>query len=507
MPRGGIGPRWVKSIGFRMGLMLSLLLLGGYLGLPLVWNAALAAVGLPTLDQEIVELSDPGEARLLPLSDLQFIAAHLLADARPEGPGAWLPDPERAQAIERSLAGWGQTYAWLSADRKVLACSAGLPFAAGDVFDRGLGSPEAATTSRPFGDVTLGRIVTHVRKGGELAGWLLIYGRPPLGDLTADGVLVESAAPSVRAWSNRVVNLVASLFVIIAALSSAFFVSRMITGRVTRLAHAASSPIDDPHDLPGPFPEEGDDELAVLARSLNGMRSKVQELIGDLDRQDQERRRWIAQVSHDLRTPLTALTACLDGAREELGEGSLPSLAARLDAAQHDALRLAELIEDLLDIARLEAGEAPVKEPVPPAELVRQAARGLRALAEQGNIRLKIELETGLPVLEADGRRLMRALENLMRNAIHHARGSVVVRAELCGELVRFTVEDDGPGLPEVGGVPADLKTLSEHLSRPDSAGLGLVVVRRVAQMHGGSAAAENRVEGGARFWLDLPQA
>ncbi len=498
------GPLWVSRIGLRMGLMLSLLLLGGYFGLPLIWNASLHAVGLPTLDQEVIELSDPGEARLLPLGDLQFVAAHLLADAIPEGPGTWQPDPKRALAIESSLAAWGQTYAWLSADRRVLTCSPDLPFKVGHVFDQSLGTPEAKTASRPFGDVTLGRIVTHVRKGGELAGWLVIYGRPPLGNPAAHGVLVESTMPSVRAWSNRVVNLVATLFVVLAALSSAFLVSRMITGRVTRLAHAASAPIDDPHQLPGPFPEEGDDELAVLARSLNDMRGKVQELVGDLEDQDRQRRRWIAQVSHDLRTPLTALTACLDSAREELDVGELAGLEARLDTARYDAQRLAELTEDLLDIARLETGEAPVTEPVPPAELVRQAVRGLGALAERDGLELEVDVEPDLPVLNADGRRLMRALENLLRNALHHASRRVVLRATRHGLGVRFSVEDDGPGLP-TGAQDVGLEELSGQLSRRDSAGLGLVVVRKVAEMHGGVTAAGNGPAGGARVWLELP--
>ena len=175
------GPRWQRRIGFRMALVLALLLLGGYFCLPLVANATLVALDLPPLDQEIVEVTDPEEARLLPLSDLQLVAAYLLVDATPIGGGAWRPTEERAAAIERSLAEWGQTYAWLSADREVLACSEGLPFEVGSVFARPLDHPEPETVAPALGDVTLGRIVAHVRRGGELAGWLVVYGRPPLG--------------------------------------------------------------------------------------------------------------------------------------------------------------------------------------------------------------------------------------------------------------------------------------------------------------------------------------
>ena len=82
------GPRWQRRIGFRMALVLALLLLGGYFCLPLVANATLVALDLPPLDQEIVEVTDPEEARLLPLSDLQLVAAYLLVDATPIGGGA-----------------------------------------------------------------------------------------------------------------------------------------------------------------------------------------------------------------------------------------------------------------------------------------------------------------------------------------------------------------------------------------------------------------------------------
>ncbi len=495
-------PRWQRRIGFRLALMLAVVLLGGYFALPLLWNAALSTLGLPRLDQEIVELSNPEEARLLPLSDMQFIAAQLLSDARPVGPGAWQPAPERAQAIERSLARWGQTYAWLSADREVLACSEGLPFGVGDIFDQPLGHPESETVARAFGDVTLGRILAHVRKGGELAGWLVIYGRPPLG-IPGDsaGVLVEAGAPAVRAWSNRVVNLLATAFVVLTALALAFLASRLVTARITRLAQEASVPIDDPRHLPGPFPVEGGDEIAQLAEALNRMRDEIGVLVAALDQRDQDRRRWIAQVSHDLRTPLTALAACIDRAGEELG--SAPSL----DAARHDVNRLAQLIEDLLDIARLEAGDQPVLEPVPPGELARAALAGLRPLAERDGKRLELDLAPHLPLLEADGRRLLRALENLLRNALHHATSEVTLRVRHEGDHLRFSVEDDGAGFPEDPDGRVDIPGLKDNLSRPDSAGLGLVVVRRIAEAHGGGMAADNRPEGGGRIGFTIPVA
>ncbi|MDA1266601.1 MAG: HAMP domain-containing sensor histidine kinase [Planctomycetota bacterium] len=496
-------PRWQRRIGFRMALMLTVLLAAGYFLLPRVWNLSLRLFGLPTLDQEVIDLSDPGDARLLALNDLQFLAAYLLAEARPEEPGVWRPTLERQANVARSLARWGQTYAWLSADREVIACSLGLPFAVGDVFEQGLGHAELETVAAPFGDVAVGRIVTHVRKGGELAGWLVIYGEPPLGaNAVGSSVLVEADAPAVRAWKNRVLNLTAVVsFGLVAALL-AFVITRLVTRRVTRLAAEASAPVEG-NALPGPFTVDGHDEITILARTLNRMRAGNEDLVARLELTDQERRRWIAQVSHDLRTPLTALTACLDRAREEQGEGV--DIDERLVVAKHDATRLAELVEDLLDVARLEAGDSPVIEPVPPGELARHATRGLTALAEQGGIRLELDLAPGLPELAADGRRLMRALENLLRNALHHARSEVRLRAAQVDGHVRFAVEDDGVGFPVDASGTVDVGALAEHLSRADSAGLGLVVVRKVAEAHGGRVGARNRVEGGAYIWFEIP--
>ena len=266
----------------------------------------------------------------------------------------------------------------------------------------------------------------------------------------------------------------------------------------------ASSPVADEGDLPGPFDESGTDEIARLARSMNAMRARVIELLASIHERDRSRRQWIAQVSHDLRTPLTALMACLERAREDLVEGRHADLGERLAVARLDAERLGDLAEDLLDIARIDAEETCIREPVPPGELVRQTARALAGLAEREGVDIELEVARRLPELTADGRRLMRGLENLLRNALHHARGKVVLGASERDGHVRFSVQDDGPGLPEVGGNVA-WDALGDHLSRPDSAGLGLVVVRKVAEMHGGRTGAENAQGGGARVWFEIP--
>jgi two-component system sensor histidine kinase MtrB len=296
----------------------------------------------------------------------------------------------------------------------------------------------------------------------------------------------------------------------------AFTLAHRVTGRLARLSRAAE-PIEG-DDLPGPFDQQGHDEIAVLAAKMNALRRQVTERLDDLEQEDVRRREWIAQVSHDLRTPLTAQIACLDRAEAVLTK--IEPLALRkemqevIDVIKMDADRVHTLADDLLEIARLDAGDALSLEPVPPGELARQAVRELEPLAAQRGIRIEVRVTQRLPVLNADGRRLLRALENLLRNAIQHGRSAVEVSAVRSGKCIRFEVRDDGKGLPNQPDLldylrrlkgDAWLTELSKRRSRADSAGLGLVVAQRVAQAHRGTVGAYNLVAGGAAFWLDIP--
>lgn len=515
---------WYRRIGFRLALGLAALLLAAYyVVLPKIHDLSLRLFGLPGTDQRLVRIEslppptgsieELGEAQLFPRDDLDFVAHHLLVDAVQEAPGRWLPTPERRAAVDEALRAHRQTYAWLDADRRVVYASSGLPLKVDEVIVDPA-QEDGSTLGRAHGGVALGRVASGVWKEGEFAGWLLIAPAAPRGargDGSPDGaieregeVLLEEAAyERTRRWSDRVLNLASTALFAAMALGLSLAASRMVTRRVTRLARQAAAPVDDPAHLPGPFEVAGGDEIATLARSMNGMRARVKGLLQDLERRDRDRRRWIAQVSHDLRTPLTALSACLERAEAEL-DGDPATLAERLAVARLDAERLSVLLEDLLDIARLETDEPLVAEPVPPGELVRQTARTLRGLADKRQVDLTTEVEPGLSELRADGRRLMRALENLLRNALQHAAGRVNVAARRVDGALRFEVTDDGPGLPQCGE-EVDLAALGEHKSRQDSAGLGLVVVRKVAEAHGGATGARNLPEGGAAVWFEVP--
>lgn len=323
---------------------------------------------------------------------------------------------------------------------------------------------------------------------------------------------------TLNQWTLRFLGFEASAAIAVAvAAALAYALSQRITGRLARLSHSAAEPVEG-DDLPGPFDDSGRDEISVLAGTMNALRERVAERLEDLAREDSRRREWIAQVSHDLRTPLTAQIACLDRADQVVTKIEPAALRKELQEViaviKMDADRVHTLADDLLEIARLDARDALSLEPVPPGELLRQAVRELEPLAAQRGIRLEARVTLRLPVLQADGRRLLRALENLLRNAIQHARAAVEVVALVSESCVRFEVRDDGEGLPKQPDLldylrrlkgEAWLTELAKRRSRADSAGLGLVVAQRVAQAHNGTVGAYNLHSGGAAFWLDIP--
>ncbi|KAA3605541.1 MAG: sensor histidine kinase [Planctomycetota bacterium] len=277
----------------------------------------------------------------------------------------------------------------------------------------------------------------------------------------------------------------------------------MVTRRVQKLAKQAQAPVGPSSTLPGPFQIGGNDELTRLASTMNGLRQRVEVLLQTLARQSEERKQWVAQVSHDIRTPMTALIACLDrweSAKDPNTAGDLVQLA------RADAGRVRALAEDLLEVARLDAGAELQQEPVLPAELVHQVVAGLRPWLEQGGKRLELELARGLPSLLADGHLLSRALENLLRNGAEHARSLIrlSLRAESEAAEVVLTVDDDGPGFPGLNE-PMDLAQLRQEKGSKEGGGLGLAIIDKVVRLHRGSIQAAVSPEGGARVTLRLP--
>jgi signal transduction histidine kinase len=230
-------------------------------------------------------------------------------------------------------------------------------------------------------------------------------------------------------------------------------------------------------------------ELAELAEAANTM---IEQLAGEEARRDaaeSARRKLVASISHDLRTPLASLRLMLSAIEDELVDDATRS---RYLATMHTHVRaLGSLVDDLFELSRLEAGDLDWSlRRVELAELVDDAVAAMRADAEAKGVAVAVELQSLPRPARADPERLQRVFFNLIQNAIRHtpADGSVTVRAEAAGDWVEIEVADTGPGIP-----PADRERVfdpwvrgTDRADGPGGAGLGLVVSRAIVEAHGG---------------------
>jgi signal transduction histidine kinase len=230
-------------------------------------------------------------------------------------------------------------------------------------------------------------------------------------------------------------------------------------------------------------------ELAEVAAAASRM---IEQLAGEearRDAADSARRKLVASISHDLRTPLASLRLMLAAIEDELVDEATRS---RYIATMHTHVRaLGSLVDDLFELSRLEAGDLDWSiRQVELAELVDEAVAAMRVEAEAKGVAVAAELESLPRPARADPERLQRVLFNLIQNAIRHtpADGSVTVRAEPAGDWVEIEVADTGPGIPR-----ADRERVFDPWVRgadgadgPNGAGLGLVISRAIVEAHGG---------------------
>jgi signal transduction histidine kinase len=244
-----------------------------------------------------------------------------------------------------------------------------------------------------------------------------------------------------------------------------------------------------------------DDEVAELARTVGGMLRELDAARAETESTLARQRRFVADASHELRTPLTSVLANLELLAESLDgdEGA----AAR--SALRSSQRMRRLVADLLLLARTDAGRVVKRERCDLAQVVVEAAAELGPVSGAH----EIVLDAQRAVVEASGDELHRLSINLIENALRHTPPGTEVRvstATLPDGFVELVVADNGPGVsPEIA------PTLFERFvrgagDRGGSFGLGLAIVRAVAESHGGSVTLDSSVEGGgARFVVRLP--
>ncbi|MBI2758390.1 MAG: HAMP domain-containing protein [Chloroflexi bacterium] len=333
-------------------------------------------------------------------------------------------------------------------------------------------------------------VITPILRGNLLMGYLVI-GSPS--DLNSQMRRLKTAL------------IFGSLAMLVIAFLGGLWLADRAMRPVATIAHTARNISES--DLSRRLNMRGRDELAKLAEIFDDMLARLQ---AAFDRQ----RRFIADASHELRTPLTIVN--LEVGRALSSRRSAAEYQRTLQVVNAEGERMARLVNDLMTLARMDAGQTILQfEYLDLSDVALEAVERMSALAE----RQRIKLETGeLPELQIRGDRqyLVQMISNLIENGIKYSGADKVVRVETDGTQDKATlrISDSGPGIPpehlphlfdRFYRVDAARSQNSDDPASPTGSGLGLSIVAWVVQAHNGNIKAESRVNEGTTFEITLP--
>jgi signal transduction histidine kinase len=279
------------------------------------------------------------------------------------------------------------------------------------------------------------------------------------------------------------------------------FLARGMTSPLREMASAARAMAEGDYDKR--VIATSRDEVGELARAFNRMAD-------DLAQVDQNRRELIANVSHELRTPIGALQAVLENLIDEVVKPDRESL----ESMHRQLERLSKLVEQLLDLSRLESGASPLQlRKFSAGDVLRQATEDVRTHAEHQeakDVAFAIDVPSDLSVV-ADPERVHQITYNLVANAVRHSPAGGIVRIAALRDdgRVRIEVADQGPGIPadQVERVFDRFYRLDpERPNRDGGTGLGLAIARWIVELHGGDIRVESESPSGCRMVVELPQ-
>jgi two-component system sensor histidine kinase BaeS len=294
-----------------------------------------------------------------------------------------------------------------------------------------------------------------------------------------------SAGPGQFAW------IVALVLVILVAAAGLRGIRRM-TGPMDNLIQAARS--IEKGDYSASVPEYGPPEMRSVARAFNAMSAR-------LKLTDEQRRSFLADVAHELRTPLSVIR----GQAEGIADGVYPADAAHIEPILDATRGLEVLVEDLRTLVLTDAGSLVLnREPVDPTVLVHDVLASFKAQAEAAEVNLGGDLDYGVPMVEVDPARMRSAIANVISNAMRHTPpgGSVRVGVQSAGDQVVISVTDTGEGI----SAKLRPRVFERFVKAPSStgSGLGLAIVHDIVAAHGGKIEIESTQDVGTAVRITL---
>jgi signal transduction histidine kinase len=308
------------------------------------------------------------------------------------------------------------------------------------------------------------------------------------------------AAEVTAAWRDLLGPLaIAGAVALLASILVAVVISRSISRPLARITQAAQEMAHGRYDQS--LEVRGQDEVARLSDAFNAMARQVSQ-------SHQMMRDLLANVSHELKTPLTSI----QGFSQALEEGAIDSREEAGEAAKiinEEAQRMRRLVDDLIDLSQLESGQAPVQlQPLDVADLLRVCARRFEWQLRESGVTLRLDVN-GLPAIEGDEGRLEQAFSNLIDNAVRHtpAGGTITVGARAANGNARVAVHNTGSYIPkdDQSRVFERFFRVDRNRARVPGYGLGLAIVSEIIHAHGGAITLESDQEKGTTFIVSLP--
>ncbi len=299
--------------------------------------------------------------------------------------------------------------------------------------------------------------------------------------------------------------LIALLFTLIAGL----FLFFILTNRLRQLKEDVQIFKEGKYDHRSNI--RGNDELAQFALTFNEMAKSIEEGIQKLQESDYQRSQLIANISHDLRSPLTSIRGHLESLLIEENNISENDKREYIEIALENVSGFQRLVEDLLDLARFESREISIEKlDFSIAELIQDVVMKMRGQSDSKNISIVYNPEQNIPFFNGNIGLIERVFTNIIGNAIEHSKenGSVKVDLSIDDAMFHISIIDSGSGIPL-----EHLPYIFERFYRVDKSrnrktkntGLGLAIAKEIVELHGGNIIAENCREGGAIFRLTFP--